>query len=247
MPEFRSDLNHLKSCHQMSFIHCLPTLLLDVIISTFIICTFQIKFLVCLLPSATKLRRSCFYRRVSVHGGGVPDQVQPPGQGTHPPRPGTHPRTRYTPTTSGAPPGIRYTRRTRYTPQTRHTPQPSSLPRNQVHPQTRYSPPDQVHPSGPGTPPRPGTAPQPGTPPTRYTPRDQVHPPGPGTPPRTRYTPPGTRYTHPAEIRPLLRTVRILLECILVFMLLLNFLLMDESHEKSLPLVKDQNKNKNIK
>ena len=33
-----------------------------------------------LLPSATKLRRLCFYRRASVHkGGGVPDQVHPPG------------------------------------------------------------------------------------------------------------------------------------------------------------------------
>ena len=75
------------------------------------------------LPSATKLRRLCFYKRVSVHRGGS---------------------------------------------------------------------------TWPGTPPGPGT------------PLDQVHPPG------TRYTHPWTRYTpHPA-IRPLLRTVRILLECILV-------------------------------
>ena len=70
-------------------------------------------------------------------------------------------------------------------------------------------PPDQVHPP-------PGT---------RYTPRDQVHPqdqvhPRPGTPPGTRYTPqtrytPGTRYPYPGR-RLLLRTLRILLECILV-------------------------------
>ena len=104
-----------------------------------------------LLPSATKLQRLCFYRRLSVHrGGGVPD-----------------------------PHGTRYT------------------PRDQVHPPgTRY------------TPLRPGTPPG-----TRYTPQDQEHPPGPGPPldqvhPRDQVSPP--------EIRPLLRTVRILLECILV-------------------------------
>ena len=77
-------------------------------------------------------------------------------------------------------------------------------------PQTRY-------PLGPGTSPRARYTPW-----TRHTPsRDQVHLP-PGTP-RTRYTP-QTRYTPPdqvhppPEIRPLLRTVRILLECILVLM-----------------------------
>ena len=87
---------------------------------------------------------------------------------------------------------------------------------------TRYTPP------GPGTPPpeqRPTPTPRPGTPPpsrhprTRYTPprtrytthpRDQVHPPE-QTPPS-----PPTRYP-PSEIRPLLRTVRILLECFLVY------------------------------
>ena len=52
---------------------------------------------------------------------------------------------------------------------------------------------------------------------TRHTPRDQVHPPGPGTPP-------GTRYPPPPEIRPLLRTVRILLECILVLHFFMKFL-----------------------
>ena len=103
---------------------------------------------------------------------------------------------------------------------------------------TRYTRQDQVHPLGPGTLPRqvpPGsdTPPGPGT-----SPPDQVHPPGPGTPPRTRYTPwdqapspgryprdqihpqdryiPQTRYTPRPSRRLLLRTVRILLECILV-------------------------------
>ena len=63
-------------------------------------------------------------------------------------------------------------------------------------------------------PPRPGTHP-----PGRYTPRDQVHPPGRYTPqdqvpPRQVHSP---GQVHPSpEIRPLLRTERILLECILV-------------------------------
>ena len=79
------------------------------------------------------------------------------------------------------------------------------------------------YPPGPGTPPR-----------TRYPPRNQVHPPGPGTPPPGPGTPPDqvppqTRYTPQARQRqtpclgrpspprwPLQRTVRILLECILV-------------------------------
>ena len=81
------------------------------------------------LPSATKLRRLCFYKRLSVHwgGGGVPEQVLP--------RPGTPPQARYTP-------------RTRYPPGTRYTP---------PGPGTRYTPRDQVHPpdpTGPGTQPR---------------------------------------------------------------------------------------------
>ena len=103
----------------------------------------------------------------------------------------------------GTPPGGRHP--------PEQTPQTKYIPLGQVHP------PDQVHPLGPGTPPGtrytplgPGTPHWPGTPPwARYTPWDQVHPPGPGTPP-------GTRYTPPPEIRPLLWTVRILLECILV-------------------------------
>ena len=99
-------------------------------------------------------------------------------------------------------------------------PGPGTPPWDQVHPpRTRYTP------LGPGTPPQtrctypPDQVHPPGT---RYTSWDQVHPHRPGKPPRTRYTPPWTRYPPgpgtppPPEIRPLLRTVRILLECILV-------------------------------
>ena len=70
-------------------------------------------FLLYLLPSATKLRRLCFYRRLSVHrrGGGVcisacwdttpqeqtpPWEQTPPGADT-PPGLGTPPGTKYTP------------------------------------------------------------------------------------------------------------------------------------------------------
>ena len=95
-------------------------------------------------------------------GGGVPDQVHPPG-------------TRYTPS-----PGTRCPPGTRYTP-----PGPGTPPRSGTPPGTRYTPWDQVHPPGLGTPLRPGTPPRPGPPRTRYTPSDQVHPP----PPQTRYTP----------------------------------------------------------
>ena len=145
------------------------------------------------LPSATKLRRLCFYRRVSVHRGEyltryTPwNQIDPPAG--RPPGRYTPPQTRYTPLDQvhlprpGTPPG-RYTPQTRYTPhRTRYIPPAGTPPSGQVHP------PDQVHP------------------PTRCTSPDQVHTPGQVTP-CTRYTPP--------EIRPLLRTVRILLECILV-------------------------------
>ena len=120
------------------------------------------------LPSATKLRRLFFYKRVSVHRGGVPDQVHPQTRS---------PQTSYTPSDQVHPPD-------QVPPQTRYTPGPSTPP------QTRYTPLDKV-------PPRLGTPPRPGTP-------------RPGTPPRIRYP--------PAEIRPLLRTVRILLECILVYL-----------------------------
>ena len=91
------------------------------------------------LPSATKLRRLCFYRRVSVHRGEyltrytprtryTPwDQVHPPGPDTPPPRPGmpqdqVHPQGPGTP----PPPGRPGTPpppppRTRYTPPCRDT------------------------------------------------------------------------------------------------------------------------------
>ena len=62
----------------------------------------------------------------SVHrgGGGVPDQVHPPGTRYTPPGPGTPPgtrynpppRTRYTPPDQVHPPGTRYTPQARYTP-----------------------------------------------------------------------------------------------------------------------------------
>ena len=96
-----------------------------------------------------------------------------------------------------------------------HPPEQTPHPRSRHPPGTRHPPPP------PGTrhpPPPPGTRhpPEPGTPPgTR-------HPPGPGTPPREQkppweQTPPGTRHPPPPEQRRLLlRTVRILLECILV-------------------------------
>ena len=87
--------------------------------------------------------------------------------------------------------------------------------RNQVPPPGPGTPPwDQVYPLGPGTPPMTRNTPWDQVHlPTRYTPRDQVHPwdqvhpPGPGTPPRRRL---------------LLRTVRILLECILVYFCFLS-------------------------
>ena len=91
-----------------------------------------------LLPSATKLRMLCFYRRVSVHRGRVPDQVHPPSGTRYPPG------TRYTPQDQVQPPG-------------RYTPGPGTPPGS-------GTPPRQVHPQGPGTPlsrytPRAGTPP----------------------------------------------------------------------------------------
>ena len=78
-------------------------------------------------------------------------------------------------------------------------------------PGTRYTP----SPLGPGTPPRPGTHPQHQVHPH---PRTEVHPP---SHPRGQVHSSGTRYTPrrdqvPPRRRLLLRTVRILLECILV-------------------------------
>ena len=143
-----------------------------------------------LLPFATKLRRLCFYKRVSVHGGGeYLTRYTPPGTRCTP-------GTRYTPRDQVHPPGPGTASRTRYTPQDQVHPT-----RDQVHPpRTRHAP------LGPGTPAHPWDQVHP--PGTRYTPS------GPGTPPR-----PGTpldQEVHPPEIWPLLRTVRILLECILV-------------------------------
>ena len=161
-----------------------------------------------LLPSTTKLRRLCFYRRLSVHRWGVPDQVHPQEQTA---------------------PGTRYTPRARYTPRSRHPPDqvhppgadtPLGLgtpPGPGIPPWSRHTPPDQVPPRTRYTPMGPGT-PQSRHPPdqvhppgTKYTPRDKVHPPGPGTtpwdqvPPQSRHPPdqvhpPGTRYTSPDQV-----------------------------------------------
>ena len=88
---------------------------------------------------------------------------------------------------------------TRYTPQDQVHPPNQVHPQDQVHPQTRYTPwyipPGQVHP------------------PDQVHPLDQVHPPT-RCSPSTRSPP---DQVHPPEIRPLLRTVRILLECILSY------------------------------
>ena len=69
---------------------------------------------------------------------------------------------------------------------------------------------DQVHPPGPGTPPWDQVYPH----------WDQVHPPGPGTPPGQ--VPPYQVHprdqVHPPSRQLLLRTVRILVECILLFL-----------------------------
>ena len=75
-------------------------------------------------------------------------------------------------------------------------------------------PPGTRNPLGPGTPrsrhpPGPGT-----TPGTRHHPQSRHPPPGPGTP--QDQAPPGTRHPLPGSRRLLLRTVRILLECVLV-------------------------------
>ena len=120
-----------------------------------------------LLPSATKLRRLCFYKHVSVHGGGVPDQVHPPG-------PGTPSRTRYTPGTRYTLPGTRYTPLGPGAPPGPGTPPPGPgtplpdqvHPPDLVHPQGPCTPPDQVHPAGPGTPPRDTATAKDGTHPT---------------------------------------------------------------------------------
>ena len=111
------------------------------------------------LPSATKLRRLCFYRRLSVHrGGGV--CLNACWDTT--PREQTPPRSRHPPDQTPYPPGAD-------PPSGADTPQSRPTP----------SPPEQTH------------------------------------PPRSRHP--------PRERRPLLRTVRILMECILVLISLLHF------------------------
>ena len=81
------------------------------------------------LPPATKLGQGYVFTGMcdSVHRGGVPDQVHPPG-------PGTPPRSRYPPGTRYTPPlwDQVHTPGTRYTPRTRYTPLgPGTPPRNQ--------------------------------------------------------------------------------------------------------------------
>ena len=103
-----------------------------------------------LLPSATKLRRLCFYRCVSVHRGGVHDQVHTPGQvhpldQVHPPGRYTTPWTRYTPRAGTPPPHWAGTQ-----------PPGRYIPLDQVHPPGRYTTPwTRYSPPGPGTPPAP--------------------------------------------------------------------------------------------
>ena len=112
-----------------------------------------------LLPSATKLRRLCFYRRVSVHGGGdiclsacsdtrskppppradtpradtPPEQTAP--QSRNPPRANPpqsrHPQSRY-------PPQSRQPPQSRNPPQSRHSPR-SRQPHRSRHPSPRDS------------------------------------------------------------------------------------------------------------
>ena len=112
-----------------------------------------------LLPSATKLRRLCFYRRLSVHRVGWGCLLQ------------------YI---------LGY-----HTPWSRHPP-------GSRHPQSRH-PPEQTPQSRP---------PQSGHPPRADTPQE-------ADTPQSRHPPP--------EIRSLLRTVRILLECILIVNIFITF------------------------
>ena len=98
-----------------------------------------------LLPSATKLRRLCFYTCLSVHRGEYLGST--PRDQVHPPGPGTPPGTRYTPRDQvhppepGTPPGTRYPP----PPWTRYTPQDQIQP-----PGTRYTPPRPSTPLPPG-------------------------------------------------------------------------------------------------
>ena len=83
-------------------------------------------------------------------------------------------------------------------------PRDQNTPQGQTPPGTRYTPRTKY---------TPGTK---YTPRTKYTPTwDLVHPPGLSTPSGTRYTPMGSRLRHTVNARP----VRILLECILVWLI----------------------------
>ena len=101
------------------------------------------------------------------------------------------------------------THQSRYTPWTRYTPQDQIHPPDQVHPQSRYTPWSRY------------------TPCIRYTPRDQVHPPDqvhPAKPPvqvnpQTRYTPLEQCMLGDTGNK---RAVRILLECILVLIIIID-------------------------
>ena len=137
----------------------------------------------------------------SVHGGeGVPDQAPPhpdqagtpPDQGGTPPEPGRYPQTRH--------------------PRTREDPpwDQAGPPRDQTPPRPGRNPPRPDTPTLPG----PGRTPQDQTPP-----RDQGGTPLDQTPPGTREEPPpprNSRLRNTVNVRP----VRILLECILVFIIL---------------------------
>ena len=137
-----------------------------------------------LLPSATKFRRLCFYRHLSVHSGGGSTWPGAPPRSRHPPDQ-VHPRDQVHPTRAD-PPRTRYTPGPGTAPWTRYTPSEPGTPPNQVHP------PDQVHPPGPGTHP-PGAD----TPRDQVHPLDQVHPPDQVLPPRDQvHHPPLPRYSH---------------------------------------------------
>ena len=131
--------------------------------SRFSLCPFMTNG--CLLPSATKLRRLCFYRRVSVHTGGMVSAS-------------VHAEIPH-PTRSKPPP--------EQTPPSRHT-------QEQTPPWSRHL--------------LPGADTSPLSRHPHSHPWEQ-------TPPRADI-PPGSRQPPPPERRPLLQTVRILLECILV-------------------------------
>ena len=139
-----------------------------------------------LLPSATKLRRLCFYRRLSVHSGGWGWGCLPQCMlGYHTPPPEQTPPEQM-------PPGSRHT----------HLPGSRQPPWEQTPP-----------PPGEQTPPRGADTPGSRDPPEQTPPGSRC-PPGADTP--REQMPPREQAPPPPEIRSLLRTVRILLECILV-------------------------------